>query len=175
MVIWLVGMSGAGKTTIGRALYASLKVQRPQTVFVDGDEIRALFRHDQRADAYSVAGRRVNAERIQALCGWLDGQGIDVVCCILSMFQDISDDNRQRFSSYREVFVDVPLSTLVSRDNKGLYQSALRGEQSNVVGVDIEYPTPQRPDLVLHNRHEPDDIPGYVERIRQLCGYPPSC
>ena len=96
MVIWLVGMSGAGKTTIGQALYASLKAQRPQTVFVDGDEIRALFRHDQQADAYSVAGRRVNAERIQALCGWLDGQGIDVVCCILSMFQDISDDNRQR-------------------------------------------------------------------------------
>lgn len=175
MVIWLVGMSGAGKTTIGRALYASLKQERPQTVFVDGDEIRALFRHDQRAQAYTVEGRRVNAERIQALCGWLDSQGIDVVCCILSIFQDISDDNRQRFSSYTEVFVDVPFETLVERDNKGLYQSALRGEQQHVVGVDIRYPRPLSPDLILHNRHDPNDLPAYVEEIRRCCGYPLSC
>jgi adenylylsulfate kinase len=171
MVIWLVGLSGAGKTTIGRALYASLKQERPQTVFVDGDEIRALFRHDLRADAYTLAGRRVNAERIQALCGWLDSQGIDVVCCILSMFQDISDDNRQRFSGYREVFVDVPLDILIERDDKGLYQSALRGEQAHVVGVDIEYRPPVTPDLVLHNSQVPDDLPGYVAQIRRISGY----
>ncbi|WP_017906239.1 adenylyl-sulfate kinase [Pseudomonas asplenii] len=171
MVIWLVGLSGAGKTTIGRALYASLKQNRPQTVFVDGDEIRTLFRHDQHADAYSLAGRRVNAERIQALCAWLDSQGIDVVCCILSMFQDISDDNRQRFSKYREVFVDVPLDTLIERDDKGLYQSALRGEQVNVVGMDIEYRPPAAPDLVLHNSQLPEDLPGYVAQILQISGY----
>lgn len=175
MVIWLVGMSGAGKTTIGRALYASLKKERPQTVLVDGDEIRALFRHDQREDAYSLAGRRINAERIQSLCGWLDSQDIDVVCCILSMFQDVSDDNRRRYSAYKEIFVDVPLATLMQRDNKGLYQSALRGEQKNVVGVDIEYQPPSAPDLVLHNSQIPDDLPAYVAQIRRTCGLSSPC
>lgn len=172
MVIWLVGLSGAGKTTIGRALYASLKQERPNTVFVDGDEVRTLFRHDQRPDAYTVAGRRINAERIQALCGWLDGQGIDVVCCILSMFQDISDDNRQRFSGYREVFVDVALDTLIERDDKGLYQSALRGEREHVVGIDIEYRPPVAPDLTLRNSQRPQDLADYVAQIRHISGYP---
>lgn len=171
MVIWLVGLSGAGKTTLGKALYASLKQERPHTVFVDGDEVRALFRHDQRPDAYTLAGRRINAERIQALCGWLDNQGIDVVCCILSMFQDISDENRQRFSDYREVFVDVPLDTLIERDDKGLYQSALRGEREHVVGVDIQYRPPVAPDLIVHNSQRLQDLPGYVAQIRQISGY----
>ncbi|UFH48258.1 adenylyl-sulfate kinase [Pseudomonas sp. KNUC1026] len=173
MVIWLVGLSGAGKTTLGRALYAGLKAERPQTVFVDGDEIRALFRHDQRADAYTLAGRRVNAERIQALCGWLDSQGIDVVCCILSVFEDVSEQNRERFSAYREVFVDVPLATLIDRDDKQLYQSALRGEREHVVGVDIDYRPPQAPDLTLHNTQLAEDIPGYVAQMRAMIGYPP--
>ncbi len=170
MVIWLVGMSGAGKSTIGRSLCASLKEERPQTVFVDGDEIRAMFRHDQIADAYSLAGRRVNAERIQSLCRWLDGQGIDVVCCILAMFPDISDNNRQIFSDYREIFVDVPLSVLMQRDDKGLYQAALCGRQPNVVGVNIEYCPPVAPDLVINNSFDTKLLPEYVSRIRQVCG-----
>ncbi|MCE9925852.1 MULTISPECIES: adenylyl-sulfate kinase [Aeromonas] len=170
MVIWLVGMSGAGKSTIGRSLCASLKQDRPQTVFVDGDEIRALFRHDQIEDAYSLAGRRMNAERIQALCRWLDGQKMDVVCCILAMFPDISAENRELFSDYREIFVDVPLPVLMQRDNKGLYQAALCGRQRNVVGVDIEYCTPVAPDLVIRNSFDPAVLHEYVSRIRQICG-----
>ena len=170
MVIWLVGMSGAGKSTIGRSLCSSLKQDRPQTVFVDGDEMRALFRHDQIEDAYSLAGRRINAERIQSLCRWLDGQNMDVVCCILAMFPDISAKNRDFFSDYREIFVDVPLPVLMQRDNKGLYQAALSGRQRNVVGVDIEYRTPVAPDLVIRNSFDPAVLPEYVSRIRQICG-----
>jgi len=169
MVIWLVGMSGAGKSTIGRSLCASLKQDRPQTVFVDGDEIRALFRHDQIEDAYSLAGRRINAERIQSLCRWLDGQDIDVVCCILAMFPDISAENQRIFSNYKEIFVDVPLPVLMQRDDKGLYQAALCGRQRNVVGVDIEYTRPVSPNLVIHNSFDPALLPEYVTRIRQIC------
>lgn len=170
MVIWLVGMSGAGKSTIGRSLYSSLKQVFPQTVFVDGDEIRALFRHDQTDDAYTVEGRRINAERIQSLCRWLDVQNIDVICCILAMFPDISAENRELFSDYREIFVDVPLPVLMQRDNKGLYQAALCGRQCNVVGVDIEYRTPVAPDLVIRNSFDPAVLPEYVSQIRQICG-----
>ncbi|MFQ2147161.1 adenylyl-sulfate kinase [Aeromonas jandaei] len=170
MVIWIVGLSGAGKTTIGRALYEELKINQKNLVLVDGDEIRALFCHNQIADDYSIAGRRINAERIQSLCRWLDSQGIDIVCCNLAMFSDIRTNNRHIFSDYREIFVDVPLSALMQRDDKGLYQAALCGRQHNVVGVDIEYCPPVDPDLVIHNSFDASLLPEYISRIRQVCG-----
>lgn len=170
MVIWIVGMSGAGKSTIGQALYKQCKVLHANTVLVDGDQIRALFKHESTDDAYTVEGRRINAERIQSLCVWLDSQGINVICCILSIFQDVSDTNRVLFSAYKEVYIDVPLSRLIQRDNKGLYHAALEGNTQNVVGIDIPYSPPIAADLVIHNSHVEADIAIYTQQIFGLVG-----
>ncbi len=154
MVIWLVGLSAAGKTTIGRRLYDMRKRHNGATVLVDGDEIRRIFKHDRHPAAYSVEGRRANAERIVELCAWLDNQGIDVICCVLCIFPDVLEANRQRFSDYFEVFVDVPLEVAERRDVKGVYGPARRGESANVVGLDIPFPRPEGADLVIDNGQE---------------------
>lgn len=165
MVIWLVGLSGAGKTSIGRALYKSMKSKHRHTVLIDGDEIREMFRHDQHEDAYSLIGRRMNAERIQAMCAWLENQDIDIVCCILSVFEEISQQNRTRFKQYFEVFVDTPLPLLIEQDGKGLYQAALSGKIKNVVGIDLHYSAPHSPNLVIKNSMQKHDLDGYVQAI----------
>ena len=72
MVIWIIGLSGAGKSVIGGALFSLLKEEDPATVLVDGDEIRRIFRHDLDENAYSKNGRKKNAERIREICKWLD-------------------------------------------------------------------------------------------------------
>jgi adenylylsulfate kinase len=144
-------MSGAGKSLIGRNVYAQLKAQDPATVLVDGDDIREIFRHDRSDDAYSLEGRRLNAERIRKTCAWLDRQNINVVCCILSVFEDSHDWNRKTYSKYFEVFVDVPFKDLVERHPHDLYGKAQRGEMRNVVGVDIPFAPPANPDLVIEN------------------------
>jgi adenylylsulfate kinase len=149
MVVWLVGQSGAGKSTIGREVYRRWKAREANTVLVDGDEIRAIFKHEAREKDYSVKGRRVNAERIVEICRWLDGQGINVVCCILCIFPEVLAANRERFSDYREVYVSTSTEVLRQRDTKGLYAAAERGEQRDVVGVDIPFPEPVAPDLVV--------------------------
>lgn len=164
MVIWLIGLSGAGKTTIGNALYQHLKLNKEATVLVDGDSIRGIFKHESQ-HAYSLEGRRKSAERLQEICLWLDKQGIDVVCCNLGIFEDINCQNRDIFSTYKEIFIDVDLETLIERDNKGLYKSALNGEQEHVVGIDIHYTAPSWPDLVIKNSQKPQDISHYVEKI----------
>jgi cytidine diphosphoramidate kinase len=151
MVIWIIGMSGAGKTTVGRAVHRLWRESEPHTVLVDGDEVRRIFRQDQTKDAYAPAGRAANAERIRELCAWLDRQEINVVCCILSIFEESHQWNRAHYSRYFEVFLSVPLDVLVARDTKGLYQPALRGESRNVVGVDIAFQPPAAPDLVIDN------------------------
>ncbi len=151
MVIWLIGMSRAGKTTIGKLVYEKWKCRKPNTVFIDGDEIRALFAQDRNEGDYSIAGRRKNAERIFALCRFLDSQEINVVCCILSIFPELRIINRETFSSYFEVFIRVPVNILTARDDKGIYAPAIRGVNSNVVGVDIDFPEPQEADLIIDN------------------------
>jgi adenylylsulfate kinase-like enzyme len=147
MVIWLVGLSGSGKTTLGKILVERWKNETPAVVFIDGDVVRQCLAPAEEASDYSISGRRRNALRIVALCQWLDQQGIHVVCSILAIFPDILLDNRSRFSSYREVFLSPSRETLYSRDTKGLYQSALAGRTSNVVGIDIDFPRPPAPDL----------------------------
>ncbi|MDP6689028.1 MAG: adenylyl-sulfate kinase [Alphaproteobacteria bacterium] len=151
MIVWLVGLSGAGKTTIARELHRQWQARDPATVLIDGDEIREIFKHDQNPTAYMAEGRRINGERITAMSAWLDAQNVNAVVSILCIFPDILSGNRHRFSGYFEVFVDAPMAALEARDGKGLYAAARAGEMTDVVGVDIPFPTPEHPDLVVHN------------------------
>jgi adenylylsulfate kinase len=170
MVIWLVGMSGAGKSVIGRATYAKLKEHDPSTVYVDGDEIREIFRHDRGTEPYTIDGRRRNAERIRELCAWLDRQGINVVCAILSIFEETHEWNRQTYSEYFEVFVDAPVEILVERNPKDLYRRAARGEVGDVVGVQIPFEPPRHPDLVIDNGREMVDPEAAAQLILDRVG-----
>ena len=158
MVIWLIGMSGAGKTTIAREVRRIWVAREPNTVLVDGDEIRDIMKSDQQPDSHTVAGRRRNADRITALCKWLDQQNINVVCSILSIFPELRAQNRTQFSNYYEVFIDAPLDVLVQRDTKNLYAPAIRGELENVVGIDIPFPKPESADLMVDNSKEGLDV-----------------
>ena len=151
MIVWLVGLSGAGKTTIARELHRQWQAREPATVLIDGDEIREIFKHDQNAAAYTLESRRINAERIAAISAWLDDQNINAVVSILCIFPDILTANRSRYSRYFEVFVDAPLADLEARDGKGLYAAARRGEMADVVGIDIPFPRLEHPDLVIQN------------------------
>ena len=151
MIVWLVGLSGAGKTTIGRALVERWRTIEPATVLIDGDEIRSLFDHNSSGSDYSIGGRRINAERIVNLSSWLDNQSINAVVNILCIFPDVLVENRLRFSGYLEVFVDVPMKQLEVRDPKGLYKGANSGFVKNVVGKDIPFPRPKQPHIVIDN------------------------
>ncbi len=154
MVIWLIGMSGSGKSHIGRTLYRIWKQEDPATVLVDGDEIRRLFKDDRGSDPYTVAARRRNAERIREICAWLDRQGINVVCCILSIFEESHEWNRRNLAQYFEVYLKASLAALEARHPTDMYRKAKLGELKNVVGVDIPFAEPAAPDLVIENDFE---------------------
>ena len=162
MITWFIGMSGSGKTTLANAIYKRLKPGTQNLVYLDGDEFREIFRNDV---DHTVEGRLRNAERISHFCRVLDQQNIHVIAAVLSIFPDWQRWNRENFSRYYEIFIDVPMSVLQERDPKGLYAKASAGEMKNVVGLDIPFPTPAAPDLVLTATDQEAGIKASVEKV----------
>jgi len=148
MVIWLIGMSGAGKTVIGRALYARIKERFSNSVFLDGDLFRNLI-GDQLG--HTMKDRKANADRMCRLCEYLDIQNINVVCSILSIFPESREWNRKTYQKYFEVYLKVSMEELKKRDSKGLYAKARAGKIKDIVGIDIEFPEPDSPDETITN------------------------
>ena len=159
MIIWIIGMSAAGKTVIGKELYKLVKEKYRHSVFIDGDIFRGLHDDDVK---HSIEDRKRNSDRVCNMCQFLDQQDIHVVCSILSIFNEAQDWNRDNYKNYFEVYLDVSLDTLVERDPKGLYKGARSGEIPNVVGMDIDFTPPKNPDMIIKN--EGQDTPEQIAR-----------
>jgi adenylylsulfate kinase len=162
MVTWIIGLSGSGKTTLAEQVLLDIKKRGSHAVIVDGDVVRKLWGNDL---GHDIESRRENAQRICRLCKFLDQQGLDVVCAILSIFPDSREWCRQNLSSYYEVFIDVPLSHVMERDVKGIYTKYKNGEIKDVAGLDLEFPTPVSPDLVISNSGTRDMLLNYSSHI----------
>ena len=91
-LLWITGLSGAGKTTIGSEVYDILKSKYLNTVFIDGDIIRETLGNDL---GHDIEDRKRNAVRISKMCEFLTSQNINVVCATLSLFKEIHDLNRK--------------------------------------------------------------------------------
>jgi adenylylsulfate kinase len=146
MVVWFIGLSASGKTTLATTLAARWRRDGRAVVLLDGDALRDVWGGTL---GFSLEDRYENARRISQLCRLLDGQGLDVVAAVLSMFPEWQAWNRRTYSQYVEVFLDVPMVELERRDTKGIYAAARGGRLQNVAGVDLEFPRPQAADLVL--------------------------
>ena len=162
MVTWIIGLSGSGKTTLAKQVLLDLKKRGSNAVIVDGDVARELWGNDL---GHDLESRRKNAQRICRLCQFLDHQGFDVVCAILSIFPDSREWCRQNLSFYYEVFINVPLSHVIERDVKGIYSKYENGEIKDVAGLDLEFPAPENPDLVINNSGTKDMLLNYSPHI----------
>lgn len=150
MIIWICGISGSGKTTIAEEVVAQLREEGLHGVMVDGDVIRSVAGLDESTDAYQLSGRRRNAEFVERLVCWLDGQALTVVVALQSVFQDLLDSHRSSFSQYFEVHLDASLPLVQARDPKGLHAKALANGGEDVVGYGIPYNRPAKSDLYIN-------------------------
>lgn len=166
VVYWVTGLSGAGKSTIGKAYADRLRTAGHPVIYLDGDVLREVFANDL---GHTLAERQAVAMRNARLCRMLTEQGVDVVIATISMFREVREWNRANIPGYREVYVRVPMVELIKRDPKKIYARAMKGELDHVMGVDLPVEEPESPDLILDNDGS-HAVTALVEQMAQTFG-----
>ena len=139
-VYWLTGLSGAGKTTIGKLLYNKIYEQKKNIFRLDGDIARWAYND---VTDYSIEARRECAFRHARVCKMLADQGIDVICCTISMFKDVRKWNSENLENYVEIFLDAPMDIIYISKQKRLNDIGKDG-----MGL---FPKMDKPDIYILN------------------------
>ena len=153
-VLWLTGLSGAGKSTIAAKLAPALAERGHRVELLDGDEVRTNLCQGL---GFSRADRDTNIARIGYVAGKLANHGVAVLVAAISPYREARDRVRAAVDTFVEVHVAAPVSTCAERDVKGLYAKALSGEIKNFTGVSDPYEPPADPEIVLHTEAESVD------------------
>jgi len=149
-VIWITGLSGAGKTTLADATTSLLRSEAHSVVQLDGDDLRAVFgAADANAQNHGREGRLALALRYAHLCQILARQGLTVVIATISLFREVHAWNRGNLPGYVEVYLKTPLQELRRRDPKGIYRRFDAGALTNVAGLDLPVDEPESADVVF--------------------------
>ncbi len=161
-VLWLTGLSGAGKSTIANLVERRLHALGRHTYTLDGDNLRHGLNQDL---GFSEADRAENVRRASEVAALFADAGLIVIASLISPYRAERERARQRVpeGEFIEVFIDTPIDECRRRDPKGLYQKADAGLIRGLTGIDAPYEPPERPELHLRTAEaSPEDM---AERI----------
>jgi bifunctional enzyme CysN/CysC len=147
-VLWLTGLSGAGKSAIANLVEKKLTAAGRHTYLLDGDNVRHGLNKDL---GFAAQDRVENIRRVAEVSRLMVDAGLIVLVSFISPFRAERHMARGLFErgEFFEIFVDTPLAVAEQRDAKGLYRKARRGELKNFTGIDSPYESPENPEIRL--------------------------
>jgi adenylyl-sulfate kinase len=162
-VLWMTGLSGAGKTTIALILMDELAKCGVKAERLDGDVVRESLTRDL---GFTAEDRAKNIERVTFVAKLLSRNGVGCVCSFISPYQSVRDMVRDNTTNFMEVYIDAPLDVVIDRDVKGLYKKALNGEIPNFTGISDPFEAPENPDIhVRTDQQTPEESAQYIMGI----------
>ncbi|MFO1466095.1 MAG: sulfate adenylyltransferase subunit CysN [Steroidobacteraceae bacterium] len=171
-VLWLTGLSGAGKSTIANLVEKRLLSMGRHTYLLDGDNVRHGLNKDL---GFTAQDRVENIRRVAEVAKLMVDAGLIVLVSFISPFRAERLMARELMEpgEFVEVFVDTPIAIAEQRDVKGLYRKARQGELKNFTGVDSPYEAPENAEIhldtqTLSSEEAADRIIGYLDSARGL-------
>lgn len=145
-ILWFTGLSGSGKSTIANAVELKLNQLKKHTYLLDGDNVRLGL---NKGLTFSDEDRIENIRRIGEVSKLFVDSGTIVLTAFISPFQVDRDSVRKLMQDkeFIEVYIDTPLDVCESRDPKGLYQKARKGEIPNFTGISSPYEAPNKAEI----------------------------
>ena len=148
MIIWITGLSGAGKTTLAKALYKDLKKKIPNTLWIDGDILR---KHFQNTKKYDQKSRIKQYKKMIDLAKFCYDQKINVIVSALYFNDFIFKNNKKIFKNYYQIYLKSDIKDLIRRDSKKIYSKNIDKKKPFLVGVDIKWNEPKKSDITIKN------------------------
>lgn len=147
-ILWMTGLSGAGKSTIAKKLLEFLKNNNHNAYILDGDVLREGLNSDL---GFSDDDRKENVRRTGEVAKILYSANVTVIGALISPFRVDREKIRQLFPEdcFVEIYIDCPLRVCEQRDVKGLYAKVRKGEINSFTGIDSTYEKPLHPELHL--------------------------
>lgn len=143
MVLWMVGLSGSGKSTIARALEKELHGRGVLTKLLDGDNLRTGVNNNL---GFSEEDRTENIRRAAEVSKLFKECGVVTICSLISPTEEIRNQAKEIIGDdFHVVYVNAPFEVCAERDVKGLYKKALAGEIKNFTGLDSPFEGPINP------------------------------
>ncbi|MGD8306360.1 MAG: adenylyl-sulfate kinase [Ignavibacteria bacterium] len=144
-VVWLTGLSRAGKTRIAEILSQKMKKFGLKVQHLDGHNIRTIFTET----GFSKSEVNEHIKRVGYLASILEKQGIFVIASFLSPYEEARNFVRKLSNNFVEVYVSTPLEICKERDKTGLYERAIKGEIQNLPGINSPYQPPENPEIII--------------------------
>jgi adenylyl-sulfate kinase len=169
--IWLTGLSGSGKSTLARLLAAELERRGIPAEIIDGDVLR---QGASKGLGFSREDRDINVANATRLAGDALGLGRSAIVALMSPYRAARDASRRSLGRFCEVYCECPLAVLLTRDAKGLYLRAQRGELRDFIGLDGGYEASEAPEVHLRtDRETPEQsLERILRRLEELSYLP---
>ena len=146
LILWITGLSGSGKSTIGVKLKKLIERKYGKTVIIHGDDVRKIYNNK----SYSISDRLKLGISNSNLCKLISDQNVNVVFTTVGLFHELFNYNRKNLDNYIEIFIKSDIKKLIRNKKKTFYKK----KTINVWGIDLEPQYPKKPDIIIKNNFD---------------------
>ncbi len=143
ILFWITGLSGSGKTQIGKKIKNSISNIYGPTLFISGDDMRNIFELKK----YTNKARISNGIKFGKFCKFVTNQNINIIFALVSLREKVRKWNRKNISNYVEIYIKTDIKKIMKIGKKKVYKKF----NKNIVGLDIRAEFPKSPDIIIEN------------------------